>query len=169
MYICTTYTLHGKTKTHTLPLCAWAVNMAPKENCKVNCRPPDAVRTVGTQVFFRWNRWKGWFSRENVSPKLWDFFVFDTSRKMNELFGPKKRDLPSKGKETIVFQSHHFGRGKLAVPFPGGVFIARTLGFSHHVVGGKRFFSQSFEGIQWKKLGRHKNFQQTCGWKVLNL
>ena len=133
--------LHSMVKTkkpHTsFPTRAWAVNMAPKENCKVKCRPPPPVAKHGG--FGRAG--KGWWGnpllqRETPS-KLWGFLLKNDHLpgKNGTHFLTLKSDLPS------FFTA-------FAVSFPGfRFFIPRIvrvftcIGLSRHVVGGETFFS----------------------------
>ena len=150
--------LHSMVKTkkpHTsFPTRAWAVNMAPKENCKVKCRPPPPVAKHGG--FGRAG--KGWWGNpllQRETPQSCGVFFWKTTTspgKMEQIFLTLKSDLPS------FFTA-------FAVSFPGfRFFVPRIVRvFTCFGLSQGDFFFQVIEGLQWMKLGRRQQSPNISG------
>ena len=139
-----------KKRTHPFTR-AWAVNMAPKENCKVKCRPPPPVAFHGGETA-ELERVDEETRCCNVKlPKFCGVFFFQRPphRKNGTNFLTLKSDLPS------FFTA-------FAVSFPSfRVLFPESFGFSHFLVKdascgllvGRFFFSQVLEGLEWMEVG----------------
>ena len=121
--------------------------MAPKENCKVNCRPPDAVGTVGTQVFFPVEQVERLIFPGKCLPEVMGFFCLRHLPENERTFRSLKKGASFKRKaKSFVFQSHHFSGAKMLFVFRGRTFLfPERWGFHIMSLEGSDFFLKALK------------------------